>query len=322
MADPQEATPHQEGGEPTRLSGTRLPPVISPEHPLQRILHGARNRSVARFYFVPGENGPVLDAARTINETAVREVERAWIDAALDITRALSGPLPDGPFLFHLRTCARELGVTARPARTQQDLDAEAEARWRASAGLAPEEVPPPAGKRLCFVDFEASGLAKGSWPIEVGACVLDTATGDLRTWSAIIRTDPGWDPELWSAESEAVHGISRVQIAREGRPAAEIARRLAEEMGAADACLSDAPAYDAAWLLRLLEAGGERGRPELISFEEAVNRDLLTIEQYHALDPDADGPAPHRAGPDAERMARVTLRALRGSDLAGPEAF
>jgi hypothetical protein len=76
----------------------------------------------------------------------------------------------------------------------------------------------------LITLDFEASCLPRDgrSFPIEVG-------TGDLAGWSrsSLIRPDPLWQDWTWTAEAEALHGISRRQLDREGCSAEQVMREL-----------------------------------------------------------------------------------------------
>ena len=46
----------------------------------------------------------------------------------------------------------------------------------------------------LVFIDFEASGLGPGTWPIEVGLAWIEN--GGVRTWSSLIRPEADWDPD------------------------------------------------------------------------------------------------------------------------------
>jgi hypothetical protein len=46
-----------------------------------------------------------------------------------------------------------------------------------------------------------------------------------------LIRPAPGW--EDWSPASERIHGLSRDLLAREGRPAEVVARRVLDVLGA-----------------------------------------------------------------------------------------
>ena len=73
----------------------------------------------------------------------------------------------------------------------------------------------------IVFVDFEASRLAEGSWPVEVGLTWHDRGRG--HTASRLIRPDPGWSMDLWSHESAEVHGIALDELAA-AEPAADVA--------------------------------------------------------------------------------------------------
>ena len=115
----------------------------------------------------------------------------------------------------------------------------------------------------LVFLDFEASSLLPGSFPIEV-AWVLEDGSGE----SHLIRPADGWlDPARgnpgWSPQSERVHGISLSTLAEDGKPAEKVAAMAQAVLSSPQvlAC-SDAPSHDAYWLQRLYEAGGiRRGR-------------------------------------------------------------
>ena len=76
---------------------------------------------------------------------------------------------------------------------------------------------------------------------------------------------------------------------------------------------VADAPEYDARWLARLLAIAPPMPRPIVQDFDAmvAVHLDPDTVLRvYAALD---RLPAPHRAGPDAERLARAWLAGMGG---------
>ncbi|MET0379714.1 MAG: hypothetical protein ABW049_12050, partial [Spongiibacteraceae bacterium] len=58
------------------------------------------------------------------------------------------------------------------------------------------------------ILDFEASGLGGGTYPIEVGYVL-----GDGRSACYLIRPEPDW--QGWSADAEKLHGISRALLTR-----------------------------------------------------------------------------------------------------------
>ncbi|PSF13463.1 hypothetical protein C7H09_02340 [Marinobacter fuscus] len=108
---------------------------------------------------------------------------------------------------------------------------------------MIPEQTP-------AFIDFEASSLDLiNSYPIEVGVCMPD---GKLHNW--LIRPDDHWHD--WSDSAEAIHGISRLRLAKEGRPVAEVARQLNQLLSGQVFC--DAWTFDSFWLHRLFRAAGE----------------------------------------------------------------
>lgn len=160
------------------------------------------------------------------------------------------------------------------------------------------------------LIDFEASCLPEfgRSYPIEVAVARVD---GSSRSW--LIRPADAWRDWDWSEQAEALHGISRAQIVRDGLPAAqvlaELTRFVADCMVYADA---DVDAY---WLEVLAHAVGtqpqfpvrylgeylvKRGysRPEVVAALEAA-RKLLPIE--------------HVARDDARRLALTVKLLLEG---------
>lgn len=75
--------------------------------------------------------------------------------------------------------------------------------------------------ENLLFLDIEASGLRRGSFPIEVGVAWLSIV--DIGSRAELIEPAPHWNRSSWSPDSEAVHGISRGVLACRGRPAEEV---------------------------------------------------------------------------------------------------
>ena len=73
------------------------------------------------------------------------------------------------------------------------------------------------------FIDVEASGLGRGSYPIEIG---ISLASGDRHCW--LIRPPAHWTH--WDPGAEAVHHISRARLIERGRPAEEVAAELNEQ--------------------------------------------------------------------------------------------
>ena len=114
------------------------------------------------------------------------------------------------------------------------------------------------------FLDFEASGLGDGSYPIEVG-WVDRSGQGK----SCLIRPATGWTS--WSAESARLHGISRAMLERDGLPVDEVAAELVEifeRSGGGVYC--DSTLFDNIWLGRIMKAAGRTEKLKLLDVSEA----------------------------------------------------
>ncbi len=101
-------------------------------------------------------------------------------------------------------------------------------------------------------IDFEASCLpCRGrSFPIEVG---IADAAGNCRSW--LIRPHRLWQDWTWAEDAEALHGISRAELERDGRPAWQVLAELGAIAG--DRSLIADSWLDADWLATLSEAAG-----------------------------------------------------------------
>ncbi|SUE63190.1 3'-5' exonuclease [Roseomonas gilardii] len=182
----------------------------------------------------------------------------------------------------------------------------------------------------LLFLDFEASSLLPGTFPIEVGWC---TEAGQVE--SHLIH--PGAFPQgQWSFESEAIHGISQERLCAEGRPAVEVAHRFLEVAAGKQVVVSSLQ-YDGMWLKLLLETI-DAPVPALVS-DRAACRAAATNILLAGLPPEPgsddhrnaryrtyaahdvcraaeeahlDDLVIHRAGPDAEAMFKVWQTTVR----------
>ncbi|MCR5873074.1 hypothetical protein LRS10_02000 [Phenylobacterium sp. J426] len=170
------------------------------------------------------------------------------------------------------------------------------------------------------FLDFEASSLKDGGFPVEV-AWVFE----DGRAESHLIRPADGWT--TWDAEAEAIHGLGRDQLAEEGADHRDVAARMIDQLSG-HALYVTAPSWDGQWLSLLLRAAGlPRHALRLRDADEAHREAALNILKVLGAkhsDEDADGliaqarahvlpetPA-HRALADAEAERRVCLEVQR----------
>ncbi|MBK5417724.1 3'-5' exonuclease [Pseudomonas sp. TH31] len=117
------------------------------------------------------------------------------------------------------------------------------------------------------FIDFEASGIAPDSYPIEV-AVVFPGGE-----YQALIKPASYWDH--WSYDAQDMHQITREQLVNEGSPAIQVAERMNELFDGKILC-SDNPA-DCYWLDVLYEAAGIEATFEVKPIESFVGREAAS---------------------------------------------
>lgn len=174
--------------------------------------------------------------------------------------------------------------------------------------------------ERLIFLDLEASGLHRTSYPIEVGWAFLDLCAEGF-----LLRPAPDWTAWDWSFESEKIHGISLAECLRSGIDVGEAARRLNEVLaGAAIYC--DSPGFDGDWLRKLYEVSG------IAPAFDLQLRDALTPirtalarrgEDHRAVAQRLQAVChrPHRAAADARYLAALYRSAMEPGFLERLEA-
>lgn len=173
-----------------------------------------------------------------------------------------------------------------------------------------------PGAQDLLCIDFEASTLGPGSFPIEVA--LAEVATGAVRSW--LIRPAMIWLARgHWSEDAERLHGIDLARLEAEGEePGAVAAAVLA--FAAGRPVFSDAPAYDQQWLDALCGHGRAGPVPRLLHLAERAQaiafhrRGVLPGLTLAGAAAEAARRVPevHRAAPDARRNAEL-LRILLG---------
>ncbi|MFO1141392.1 MAG: hypothetical protein U1E59_03210 [Amaricoccus sp.] len=166
------------------------------------------------------------------------------------------------------------------------------------------------AGRPLVFLDFEASSLSPGSWPIEIGWAWVED--GAVQAGSTLIAPRPDWSLADWWPEAERVHGIPLAEVQAVGMPA-EAAAAMTDVFADCD-LVSDNPVWEQRWLNRL-RAG--RAPVEVKPLRRAM------LARMHPYEADwfrcallRANPS-HRAGDDARAVAAAWLAATRGDILA-----
>jgi hypothetical protein len=173
---------------------------------------------------------------------------------------------------------------------------------------------------RIIFLDLEASGLHRTSYPIEVGWAFLD-----LSAESFLLRPAPEWTGWGWWLESEKIHGISRAECLRDGIDVRHAAQRLNATLSGAQ-LYCDSPGFDGDWLRKLFAASGIEPafdlqlRDALTPIRAALARrgeDHRVIGQRLQ----AVCPRPHRAAADARYLAALYRSAIEPGFLERLEA-
>lgn len=168
----------------------------------------------------------------------------------------------------------------------------------------------PPADElpKIAFLDFEGASLYADSFPIEIGWCGVDAS----KPCSLLIQIHESWRKRTWSPDAQDVHKISPEMLAARGAPAAEVWAVAKAWLGRARV-FSDAPSWEQHWLNELATAAGERCAIRVSAVEELWG----SIARQRRMEPNKllaligqarqTFKAPHRAGPDAARLSRIT---------------
>jgi len=161
-------------------------------------------------------------------------------------------------------------------------------------------------------VDVEASGLGRGSYPIEVGVALADGAL-----MVRLIKPAPHWTH--WDECAERVHGLSRRMIETQGGEPVAVAREL-NELLAGQTVYSDGWGADRSWLARLFDEAGLPQRFRLDSIYGLLDeQELSAWPQRRDQVSQWTGLVPHRAGTDALLIQHTYLHILdrRGTSPA-----
>lgn len=149
------------------------------------------------------------------------------------------------------------------------------------------------------FLDIEASGFGKGSYPIEVGFILPDS-----KTYCTIIRRQPDWTH--WDEQAEQLHGISREALNEYGSDVVDVAKNLNYWLHG-QVVYSDAWGNDCSWLALLFECAGISQQ-----FRLETLRRLLTeaqAELWHTVKDQVIAGAEsgrHRASTDAKILQQT----------------
>lgn len=99
------------------------------------------------------------------------------------------------------------------------------------------------------IIDLEASGLGRGSYPIEVGYVLADGSN-----FCSLVKPQSDW--QHWDLSAQQLHGIKREHLLERGRDVLDLAQSLNQAL-AGLTLYSDAWGQDNSWLMALYQAAG-----------------------------------------------------------------
>ena len=162
----------------------------------------------------------------------------------------------------------------------------------------------------LVLLDFEASSLSPNSYPIEVGLAIAHSFDKPLSVWSTLIQPERAWVRQGdWDPASAKVHGIAPGQLAG-GCSARQAADDLNQIIGPIGHAWCDGGHYDAMWMEKLYRAAGIAADFALRDMAGLFVLDRPLFRRFAAIL--SENEAPHRAGPDAERICSALVKAMR----------
>jgi len=106
------------------------------------------------------------------------------------------------------------------------------------------------------FADIEASGLGLGTYPVEFGWASV--RHDRVQVADVLVRPSDEWlaRDDAWTAEAEALHGLSRERLLSEGTDISGVCRILNEAWGGKEICFdTGCDSHDSRWLGQLYRA-------------------------------------------------------------------
>jgi len=129
---------------------------------------------------------------------------------------------------------------------------------------------------RYSFFDVEASGLMRGSFPVNIAWSLY----GEVN--HILIRPADGWNTDLWDAVAESIHGMSLQYLRRHGKDVRRVARSLNDALrGTPVYC--DSAERDAAWTDMVFAASGTRREFEIRSVGPLIGGLGVTASEAYA---------------------------------------
>lgn len=154
------------------------------------------------------------------------------------------------------------------------------------------------------FVDFEASGLHRGSYPIEVG-----WATPDGMMEGHLIAPTKAWLTTRWDPKAQSIHGIELERLCVVGEPVDQVAAAL-RSAAEGRRLFADNVSYDERWLAMLLGAAGVEAPDLRLLCADRLFKDMAATQGADLKEVEfaarKRAPRSHRADKDALYLATM----------------
>lgn len=156
----------------------------------------------------------------------------------------------------------------------------------------------------MIILDFEASGIMKGGYPIEI-AWIRDSGIAI----SSLIKPSDNWllDKKLWSERSQNVHGINKATLINEGLDIKSVIDLIVNDIKEHETIYSDNPSFEQEWLDRLFNEAGIPHNYIVRDFNVMLNNisDPYSMEEAYCQARKISPPT-HRAQKDVEYLLTV----------------
>jgi hypothetical protein len=189
----------------------------------------------------------------------------------------------------------------------------------RANAGTLSTDICSRLPWPICTIDFEASSLDVGNFPIEIGLAMWRARDEPIYCWSALLKPTDEWRQHgHWSKASQAVHGIKQgdLSLGVSPRYAALVLNHVLRPAGVA---FCDGGAFDRHWAKMLFKAAKVAPTFGLGDFG-ALERNLDAESAARMLAWTNSAEIAHRAGADAVGLLRGLAAALQIADVVSCE--
>jgi hypothetical protein len=162
------------------------------------------------------------------------------------------------------------------------------------------------------FIDFEASGLMPGSFPVEAGWAIARRGRRKPLASGMLIRHDPWMQRvDLWDPLAVDIHHIDRRALMMLGKHASVVAQAMADALKDFPVVFSDNGEWDGRWCRMLFDAAGVpmpfQVKDWRVVFNDGPDTDEVEFERLHAKgELFKIAPRTHRAKDDAFSMAML----------------